>query len=277
MIEKPAGVPATRRGAIVLGSFIDELNWQDAIRRISDWATHHESRSVYCCNVHSVVTAAADPQFQKILASADMTTADGAPIAWMMRRLGFPEQERISGPDLMWKYCAATTALKGSIFLYGSSVETLAALQERLQNAFPSLNIAGAISPPYRTLTPEEEQQNVEIMNASGASVVFVSLGCPKQERWIAQHRGSIHAVMIGVGAAFDYHGGSLRRAPAWAGKAGLEWLYRLGMEPRRLWKRYLVTNSIFLVRAVKQLLCRDEFPNGQKRPAEQAIRSKDS
>lgn len=251
--------PTARPGATVLGTFVDALDWQQTLKRISGWAAQRESRCVCCCNVHSVITATRNPKFQEVIAAADMATVDGAPIAWMLRRLGFPEQERINGPDLMWKYCEATATLGGSIFLYGSSVETLSALQGRLMAAFPGLVIAGTFSPPYRSLTPEEDARIIDAINASGASMVFVSLGCPKQELWMAEHRGLIRAVMIGVGAAFDYHGGTLTRAPAWIRNAGFEWIYRLGAEPRRLWKRYLITNSLFLLGAARQLTGRSD------------------
>ena len=244
-----------RTGAAVLGTFIDALDWQSVMDRISGWAARQESRCVCCANVHSVVTATRDPKFKEALAAADMTTADGAPIAWMLRQLGFPGQHRINGPDLMWKCCAATALNGGSIFLYGSSVDTLAALKCRLLDAFPGLVISGSLSPPYRPLTAEEDAHIVAAINVSRADVVFVSLGCPKQELWMAEHRGLIRAVMIGVGAAFDYHGGTLRRAPVWLRNTGLEWMYRLGAEPRRLWKRYLVTNTFFVLAAIRQLI----------------------
>ena len=128
-------------------------------------------------------------------------------------------------------------------------------MQCELVGAFPDLHIAGAISPPFRALTSDEDDVIVAQINASNAGVVFVSLGCPKQELWMAAHRGRIHAVMIGVGAAFDYHAGTIQRAPKWMQDAGLEWLHRLASEPRRLWRRYLVTNTLFMFGAAKQLL----------------------
>lgn len=246
-----------RAGTRVLGTFVDALDWRGALDQISGWAAQGRNRCVCCCNVHSIVTAAQYPKLREALAAADMATADGAPIAWMMRRLGFPEQGRINGPDLMWNCCAAATAQGRAIYLYGSSARTLAALQDRLLTAFPGLVIAGSCSPPYRPLTQQEDARIVEAINASGAGLVFVGLGCPKQELWMVEHRDRVRAVMIGVGAAFDYHGGALRRAPVWARNAGLEWLYRLAAEPRRLWKRYLVANLTFLLGAAKQLICR--------------------
>jgi len=234
---------------------IDVVDWDAALERLIAWAQGHESRYVCICNVHSVVTAAQDAEFGRVVNEADMATADGAPVAWMLRRLGHAGQQRINGPDLMWRYCEQAQVHFEPIFFYGSSEQTLVALKVKLLAAFPALNIVGAISPPFRSLTPEEDAAIVEQIKASGTGVVFVSLGCPKQELWMAAHRGRIHAVMIGVGAAFDYHAGTIKRAPKWMQDSGLEWLHRLVFEPRRLWKRYLVTNTLFVVGATWQLL----------------------
>lgn len=243
-----------RKGAKILGAFIDALDWASALGRISGWAARSESRYVCICNVHSVVTAGQDADFGRVLAEADMATPDGAPVAWMLRKLGFANQQRINGPDLMWKYCEQAGQRGESVFLYGGTNETLALLQPKLLAAFPGLTIAGAISPPFRALTVEEQAADVESINASGAGTVWVSLGCPKQEKWMAAHRGRINAVMVGVGAAFDYHAGTIARAPLWMQRYGLEWFHRLCSEPGRLWKRYLVTNTLFVLGAIKQL-----------------------
>jgi N-acetylglucosaminyldiphosphoundecaprenol N-acetyl-beta-D-mannosaminyltransferase len=171
-----------------------------------------------------------------------------------MRRLGAEGQDRIDGPGLMWRLCATAARDGRSVYLYGGREETLALLTARLLEAHPGLEIAGAESPPFRAATREEDAATVRRIAASGASIVFVSLGCPKQELWMHEHRDRIDAVVAGVGAAFDYHAGTLRRAPVWMQKRGLEWAFRLSMEPRRLWKRYLVTNTWFLVLATRQL-----------------------
>lgn len=243
-----------RKKIKVIGAPIDALSWDLVLDRIYFWAKEMQSRYVCICNVHSVVTAFGDPAFDHVLQGADMATPDGAPIAWMLRRLGNDDQERINGPDLMLRYCEQAALRRESIFLYGSSEETLSRLQEVLRKRFPDLNIAGAISPPFRPLTPAEDEQFVRLINSSGAGTVWVSLGCPKQELWMAAHRGQINAVMIGVGAAFDYHAGTIKRAPVWMQHHGLEWLYRLASEPRRLWWRYWITNSVFIARAAVQL-----------------------
>ena len=239
----------------VIGAPIDSISWPAALSRVSGWAAARQSRYVCICNVHSVVTARRDKSFANVIREADMATPDGAPVAWLMRRLGVASQQRINGPDLMWRYCAEAAKRDESIYLYGGQQQTLDILQRKLLAQFPGLKIAGAYSPPYRQLTSEEDAAVVEAINASGAGTVWVSLGCPKQEHWMAEHRGRINAAMVGVGAAFDYHAGTIQRAPLWMQRNGLEWFHRVCSEPRRLWKRYLVTNSLFIFYAGRQLL----------------------
>lgn len=254
MSPEPRPPPPGRVTVPVLGAPIDVLTWDSAIHRIWAWASRRESRYVCICNAHSVVTAAQDGAFSEVLRNADLCTPDGAPVAWMMRRLGHPTQRRISGPDLMWRYCERAAREGQAIYLFGSTETTLDALKVALARAFPTLLIAGAGSPPFRRLSEQETAAWTERINASGAHIVWVSLGCPKQEAWMAAHRGRVNAVMVGVGAAFDFHAGTVARAPDWMRNAGLEWLHRLISEPRRLWRRYLVTNTAFIARAAGQL-----------------------
>lgn len=239
----------------VLDIGINAVSWPQALGLISAWSASNESRYVCITNAHSVVTTTQDEQFKQVVATADMVTPDGAPVAWMLRKQGFCDQQRINGPDLMWKYCAEAALRGESIYLYGGEPRTLELLQQRLRSAFPDLPIAGAFSPPFRTASAAEDEADVARINASGAGTVWVSLGCPKQEKWMAAHRGRVNAVMIGVGAAFDYHAGTISRAPLWMQNCGLEWFHRLVSEPRRLWKRYLVTNTLFMLGAIRQLL----------------------
>jgi N-acetylglucosaminyldiphosphoundecaprenol N-acetyl-beta-D-mannosaminyltransferase len=238
---------ARRSGATVLSSFIDSVDWDQALARLATWARLRESRYVCLCNVHSVVTADQDPAFHEVIAGADMALPDGAPVAWSLQQSGFPEQQRINGPDLMWRYMRVAEELGQSVYFYGSSEDTLRQLRQAVARQFPTLRVAGMMSPPFRELSAEEDQAHVDAINRSGAHVVFVGLGCPKQEVWMAQHKGRVQGVMLGVGAAFDYHAGTLRRAPVWMQNHGLEWAYRLASEPRRLFKRYLVTNTTFV------------------------------
>jgi N-acetylglucosaminyldiphosphoundecaprenol N-acetyl-beta-D-mannosaminyltransferase len=251
------GSAMSRKGQSVLGTWIDALLWDDAIRQIMAWGAARESRYICICNVHSVVTATRDPEFKKAVNGADMATPDGAPIAWALRQLGFPAQKRINGPDLMWRYLCEAERVGQTVFFYGSTNDTLAKLRSSIAREFPSLKVAGMYSPPFRTASWSEDEAEVEEINRSGANVVFVGLGCPKQEKWMAAHQGRINAVMIGVGAAFDYHSGTVRRAPLWWQHNGLEWLYRLVSDPRRLLKRYMVTNTLFIIGFSRQLIAK--------------------
>jgi N-acetylglucosaminyldiphosphoundecaprenol N-acetyl-beta-D-mannosaminyltransferase len=165
-----------------------------------------------------------------------------------MRQRSWPEQQRLSGPDLMWQLMREAEKLQLSVFLMGATPATLGRLRGVLSNAFPRLMIAGSLSPPFRPLNELEHGGFVDQINRSGASIVLIGLGCPKQEIWMAEYGNTTRAVMIGVGAAFDYHAGSLRRAPPVWQRIGLEWLYRLLQEPRRLARRYLLTNTLFLL-----------------------------
>ena len=240
--------PAARR-VDILGVDIDAVTWPETLARITAWAVQRESRSIAVCNVHSVVTARWDPHFGQAITQADMAVPDGMPLAWFMRTRGAAGQPRINGPDLMLRLCAWAEAHGESVFLYGTTPATLHRLKAKLRERYPALRIAGTIAPPFRPLTAEEDAEVAARINASGAGLVFVALGCPKQEKWAHDHRGEINAVMIGVGVAFDYYAGNVRRAPHWMQRSGLEWAYRLVTEPRRLWRRYLVTNAVFITR----------------------------
>ncbi|MBL8327773.1 MAG: WecB/TagA/CpsF family glycosyltransferase [Rubrivivax sp.] len=237
-----------RHRAAVISTQVDVLAWDEAIHRISSWGRAHESRYVCFSNVHSAVTAAFDARFSAVINDSDMCTSDGAPITWMIRQLGAPQQPRLNGPDLMWRYLASESRRGGKVYFYGSTPDTLKLLKARVESEFPGLQVVGCYSPPFRPASAVEDNEDVERINASGAEVVFIGLGCPKQEVWMSEHRGRIKAVMIGVGAAFDFHAGVKTRAPEWMQSAGLEWAYRLAQEPKRLWRRYLFTNIPFLL-----------------------------
>lgn len=246
---------AERAGARIADAFVDAIGWTQALERIEKWARQRTGYSVCLCNAHSVVESKRDPTFAAALASADLVLPDGAPVAWMLRRLGFAGQPRVSGPDLMLALCERFEADGLSIFLYGSTPATLARLEDALRGRFPRLRIAGAIAPPFGPVSPALLAEHMEVMNGSGAGAVFVGLGCPRQEKWLAANRAKLQAVALGVGAAFDFHAGTIARAPRWMRHSGLEWLHRLASEPRRLWKRYLVTNTLFIVSAAGQLM----------------------
>ena len=232
----------------LLGTRIDAVSWEQAVARIMRWAVAREARIVCLCNVHSVISARRDPALRAAIDCADLATPDGAPLAWLMRKRGYAEQQRINGPDLMWRVLAEAERLQFPVFMLGSTAATLMQLKVAVQNTYPHLPLAGLLAPPFRALTTAEDDAIVDTINDSGARLLLVGLGCPKQEIWMAKHRQRLHVVMLGVGAAFDYHAGTLKRAPPFWQQHGLEWLYRLAMEPSRLLKRYLVTNTLFLL-----------------------------
>ena len=244
----------------IIDSRIHTTTYADATPRILDWARAGESRYVIAANVHVVMEAHDQPDLQRIVNEADLATPDGMPLVWALRWLGQKGQPRVYGPELMLQVCRAAAQTGLVIGLYGSTPATLAALQDNLRQRFPTLTIGYAVAPPFGQPTPAEDETTVQAINAAGVRILLVGLGCPKQERWVGTHRGRVHAVMLAVGAAFDFHAGTLRQAPAWMQRAGLEWLFRLGMEPRRLLSRYLKHNPRFIALILAQL-CRQRTP----------------
>jgi N-acetylglucosaminyldiphosphoundecaprenol N-acetyl-beta-D-mannosaminyltransferase len=202
-----------------------------------------------------VMEAYDDPGFRRVVNAADLVTPDGMPLVWGLRLLGMHGQDRVYGPELTLRVLAATEAAGVPVGFYGSAPEVLTRLLERVRRVYPRLEIAYAESPPFRSLSPKEDAEVVRKVNESGTRVLFVGLGCPKQERWMAAHRGRVRAVMLGVGAAFDFLAGTKPQAPRWMQNMGLEWLFRLLTEPRRLWRRYLIHNPRFALLFGLQLL----------------------
>lgn len=204
----------------------------------------------YVCvgNGHTTVTAFEEDAYRKVQNSAVAVFPDGEPLSIVSRRRGFKQAQRVTGPDFMEQMFLRGQEGNGlKHFFYGGSQDTLDMLKEVLGNRYPALRIAGMYSPPFRPLTKEEDEEVVRMINHSEADILWVGLGAPKQERWMYEHQGKVCGLMFGVGAGFDYHAGKLRRAPEWMQRLSLEWLMRLMQDPRRLWKRYLVTNVKFL------------------------------
>lgn len=240
----------------ILGTRIHAVTCELALAYICHWATERQSKIVCFCNVHGIVSARSDPLLYGALSKADLALPDGAPLAWIMRRRLWPEQKRLNGPDLMWMLLAEASKQKISVYFFGSTTATLIKLIQNIKANFPALFIAGYSSPPFMSgaMDASRAAHDAARINQSGAKIVFVGLGCPKQEKWMAIQANQIHAVMLGVGAAFDYHAGTLARAPLRWQNAGLEWLYRITQEPFRLLPRYLMTNTIFLVKLLAEL-----------------------
>ena len=247
MTEKEIITNRVRIGAPVLNTFIDALGWDDVIVTVLNWGVSRQPRTVCLCNVHSAVTAMDNADLANALSTSDMVLPDGAPVAWVLRRKGFKRQTRIAGPDLMLKLCEALQYRSVGVFLFGSSEKTLQQLQHNLGKKFPGLTIRGTLSPKYGAWSQGDESHYIGTINRSGAEIIFVGLGCPRQELWMAKHSREIPGVLVGVGAAFDFHARTIQRAPEFMQRAGLEWLHRLASEPRRLWRRYLIMNSCFL------------------------------
>ena len=203
----------------------------------------------YICfaNVHATVMANEDAQYMRVQNGAAYVFADGAPIAFLQRSRSIQKAKRVAGPDFMEEVLKRTADGQASHFFYGSSEEALKNLEKKLTVKYPRLNIKGMISPPYRELDEDEDAEYVRKINEAGADIVWISLGAPKQEKWMAAHEGRISGLMIGVGAAFDFHAGMVKRAPKWVQKIGMEWFYRLLQDPGRLLRRYLITNPKFL------------------------------
>ena len=194
------------------------------------------------------------PGFNEIVNAADLVTPDGMPLVWTLRRLGHPEQERVYGPVLTLHVLDMAAKQKIPVGFYGGSPETIQHLLEFLKEKYPSLDIQYFYSPPFRSLTMQEDEAVIREINAAECRILLVGLGCPKQERWMAAHRSKIRVVMIGVGAAFDFYAGTKRQAPAWMQRLGLEWSFRLLQEPRRLWRRYLYHNPRFAILILRQI-----------------------
>ncbi len=239
----------------VVGVPVDVMEPALVTQRLLDWASHHESRYVCFVNVHSVVQATRDERHRWVVSGADLAAPDGAPVAWTLRAKGHANQPRVDGPGTMWQLLEQARARGVAVGLYGSSPQTLERLGQVIRTAFSGLNLAFVHAPPFRELTDAEDDKVCERIVSSGIGLLFVSLGCPKQELWMADHRGHIQAVMLGVGAAFDFHTGAVAHAPVWMRERGLEWLHRLASEPRRLWRRYLDTNTVFIAKTALDVL----------------------
>lgn len=228
--------PVLRR---VLGVPVHATSYADATARILAWAAAGEGRVVCATGAHGVIEAQDDPVFRAALEAADLVVPDGMPLVWALRHQGVPHASRVYGPELTTHVLRAAARAGLPVAFYGSTGETLAALRARLPALAPGLTIAAAISPPFRPLTEEEDAAYARQLSASGARLVFVGLGCPRQELWCARQRARLPAVLLAVGAAFDFHAGRLRQAPPALQRLGLEWAFRLAVEPRRLWRRY--------------------------------------
>lgn len=250
--------------ADVLGVPIAATTIAGAADQIDAWIREGRQQYVTVTGVHGVMESQEDPELLRIHQEAGMCVPDGMPTVWVGRFQGHKEMRRVYGPDLMLEIMRRSPERGYTHYFYGGKEGVPEMLRERLAARFPGLRVAGALSPPFRAMTEEEERALAEEIAALKPDIIWVGLSTPKQERWMAAHLGKLDCrVMIGVGAAFDFHAGLLRQAPSWMQRAGLEWFFRLCVEPRRLWRRYLYNNPRFIWKITGQLLGRRKAPAG--------------
>lgn len=258
----------------ILGVPIHNADYAHTCARIAGWINRRESRTVAVCPVHSLMDSFRDPAHREALLAADHVTADGVPIVWAQRAFGAKDASRVYGPDLTLELLRHADALGWRVAFYGGHPDRLETLLEVLAERFPKLQVVFHQSPPFRPLSEREDAAVVRALRAARPDLVFVGLGAPKQERWMHEHRGRVPGVLVGVGAAFDFHAGAVRQAPAWIQRCGMEWAFRLAMEPRRLFARYARSNPAFVARIALQLVAKLRGANFQVTPVEEPARS---
>jgi N-acetylglucosaminyldiphosphoundecaprenol N-acetyl-beta-D-mannosaminyltransferase len=243
------------RQYLVLGTRVDAVQIPDVITEMQNWIARRDAcRYIAVTGMHGVTEAKHDALLRAALASASLVVPDGMPLVWLGRRRGFALPRRVYGPELMLRFWQETPAARYRHFFYGGAPGVADALAHKF--ARPHHQIAGTFSPPYRNVTSEEDHAICSLINDSKPDIVWVGLGTPKQECWMRDHQDRLSApVLVGVGAAFDFHAGRMPSAPAWMGDHGLEWLFRLVQEPRRLWRRYLLRGAEFAALAILELL----------------------
>jgi len=245
----------------VLGVGISVVNLGQTLDAIDTWLSLRQPNYICFTPAHSVMDCYHDPALRRIFNASGLTTPDGMSIVWIVRRRGYRDVGRVYGPDLMLACCERFLGQRCRHFLYGGRADEIGSLRSRLEERFPGLAVAGTYSPPFGPMTPEEDRQVVQKINSSGADIVWVGIGSPKQERWMADHLGRLDApVMAGVGATFDFLSGRKPQAPRWIQRSGFEWLFRLATEPRRLWPRYR-RYPLFVLLVLAQELGLRKFP----------------
>jgi N-acetylglucosaminyldiphosphoundecaprenol N-acetyl-beta-D-mannosaminyltransferase len=249
-----AAVHRSNARANILGVGVSAIDMTDAVRMIEEWIATGERHYVCVTGVHGVMESQRDATLRHIHNSAGLVTPDGMPLVWLTRSQGHRQVERVYGPDLMLACCDISISKGYRHFFYGGAEGVPELLSERLCRRFPGLRVTGCYSPPFGHLTLEEQNRIVDRINKANPDIVWVGLSTPKQERWMYQYRSKLAAaVLVGVGAAFDFHAGLKKQAPRWMQRSGLEWSFRLLTEPRRLWRRYLTNNPLFVMRVLLQ------------------------
>lgn len=244
-----------RMKAKILEMLTDITNHEKALMTVLNWTNNKSGKYVCVSNVHMCMEAFDNQEYSSIINNADLTVPDGKPLVWAQKLLEHKEASHVRGTDLTLELCKEAEKKRIPIGLYGGSQDALDNFNVFLKKKFPDLKTAYSFSPPFRPLTKKEDDLYTAQINESGAKILFVGLGCPKQEIWMAEHKNRVNCVMIGVGAAFDFLSGDKKEAPKWMQNIGIEWVFRLASEPDRLWKRYLKHNPRFVVLFIKQLM----------------------
>ena len=246
----------------ILGVGISAIHMDLALAQIGAWVARRDRQYVCVTSVHGIMESRHSPELRRVLNRAGMVTPDGMPLVWISRLHGCAQVRRVYGPDLLLAACQRSLTTGWGHYFYGGGPGVAETLAAHLSQRFSGLKVCGFEAPPFRPLTEAEDRAAIERINASGAGLLWVGLGAPKQELWLAAHLGQITVpVMLGVGAAFDFHAGLKPQAPLWMQRTGLEWLFRLASEPHRLWKRYLINNPAFIVLAALQLTGLKKYP----------------
>ena len=255
MTAAPAQQAVPLQSRRILGVRVDSTSYADATQRIIAWAKQRQSRYVCLATVNNIMEAHDCLRYAEVLEQADLVTSDGMPLVWMLRVLGLRDASRVYGPDLTQEILAAAEREQVTVGFYGGTDPLLTKLLSAIQQRDPKLQIGFSEAPPFRPATLQEDQRTIRNIQSSKVQVLFAGLGSTKQDKWMRAHRGQIDCVMLGVGAAFDYLAGAKSQAPHWMQRSGLEWLFRLATEPRRLGRRYLKHNPRFVLLALWQLL----------------------
>jgi len=237
----------------ILGMRVDVISLPIAVSTIDSFVKQGGGHYVCVSNVHMCMESFDDKSFQQIVNAADLVVPDGKPLVWAQSLLGVNDVHQVRGMDLMLALCEHAAHLEIPIGIYGATSNVLSKLEKILRDRFPGIQIVSVIAPPFRVLTSEERGDYINQINNSGVRILFVGIGCPKQERWMAENKPRLNCVMLGVGAAFDFIAGQKHHAPSWLQAIGLEWFFRLLCEPRRLWKRYMKQNPRFIWFFLKQ------------------------
>ena len=253
-MEVKSAVPQSIR---VLDMRVDMVQIPDVLRRMEEWIVSREQgRYIIIANADSAVRSRRNNNFRKAVDCSALSVPDGMPLVWLGKMQGYKLKRRVYGPDLLQAFCELAACKGYTNYFYGGAKGVPQKLKDALVKKFPQLKVTGAYSPPFRDLTDSEDEQMIAMINKANPDVLWVGLGCPKQEIWMYQHRDRLEVpVIVGVGAAFDFHSGTKKQAPRWMREHGLEWFFRLVTEPRRLWKRYIVDGAVFLYNVSSEII----------------------